>query len=88
MLLGIYGTSAACPVTAAIFSRLNGVRVKSGGKNLGFLNPWIYKNAAAFNDVTQGTNNDGQANGFTAVAGWDAATGVGTPNYTKMLKAL
>jgi len=44
LLLGIYGTSAATPVTAAIFARLNGVRVKNGGKKLGFLNPWIYKN--------------------------------------------
>ena len=88
LMNGIYGTSAACPVTAAIFARLNAVRVKNGGKNLGFLNPWIYKNAAAFNDVTQGTNNDNLKNGFTAVAGWDAATGVGTPNYAEMLKVL
>lgn len=88
LLIGIYGTSAACPVTAAIFARLNAERVKNGGKNLGFLNPWIYKNAAAFNDVTQGTNDDGHDYGFTAVKGWDAATGVGTPNYAEMLKVI
>lgn len=88
MMIGIAGTSAACPVTAAIFARLNGERIKGGGKPLGFLNPWIYKNANAFNDVKEGTNNAGTSNGFTAVEGWDAATGVGTPNYAEMLKAL
>jgi len=88
MLIGIAGTSAATPVTAAIFARLNGVRVKNGGKNLGFLNPWIYKNAAAFNDVKQGCNSDNSKHGFTAIAGWDAATGVGTPNYSEMVKVL
>ena len=88
LMMGIAGTSAACPVTAAIFARLNGERLKNGGKALGFLNPWIYKNAAAFNDVKQGTNTGGSSNGFTAVNGWDPATGVGTPNYAAMLKAL
>ena len=55
---------------------------------MGFLNPWIYQNADAFNDVTQGVNNHNLPNGFTAVAGWDASTGVGTPNFVKMVKAL
>jgi|TARA_B110000211_G_C13682220_1_gene379313 tripeptidyl-peptidase-1 len=49
---------------------------------------FIYSSADAFNDVTQGVNNDNLNNGFTAVAGWDASTGVGTPNYAKMVKAL
>ena len=52
---------------------------------MGFLNPWIYQNADAFNDVTQGTNTGGGKYGFTAVAGWDPATGVGTPNFTAMV---
>ena len=34
-------------------------RLAKGGKPLGFLNPWIYKNAAAFNDVTHGVNDEG-----------------------------
>ena len=87
-LLGIYGTSAATPVTAAIFARLNGIRIKNGGQLLGFLNPWIYQNSAAFNDVTQGVNNHNLPNGFTAIEGWDASSGVGTPNFAKMVKAL
>jgi tripeptidyl-peptidase-1 len=85
MLQGIAGTSAASPVVAAIFARLNEIRLQKGGKPMGFLNPWIYQNADAFNDVTQGTNTGGGKYGFTAVAGWDPATGVGTPNFTAMV---
>ena len=89
-MLGIAGTSAACPVTAAIFARLNALRLGRGGKPLGFLNPWIYKHASAFNDVTKGVNDAGSKRygGFTAVAGWDPATGVGTPNFEAMAKLL
>ena len=71
-----------------IFARLNGIRIKNGGQLLGFLNPWIYQNSAAFNDVTQGVNNHNLPNGFTAIEGWDASSGVGTPNFAKMVKAL
>ena len=90
MMMGIAGTSAATPVVAAIFARLNAARLGAGGKPLGFLNPWIYKNAAAFNDVTHGVNDEGSKThgGFAASAGWDPATGVGTPNFAAMLKAL
>ena len=88
LMLGIYGTSAACPVAAAIMARLNAERLKTNGAPLGFLNPWLYKNPQMFHDVTQGVNNDGHKNGFSAVAGWDAATGLGTPNFAEMVKAL
>ena len=88
-LQGVAGTSAACPVVAGVFARLNEERLAKGGKPLGFLNPWIYQNAAGFNDVTLGSNPGVQTKvgGFPAVIGWDAATGVGTPNFEK-LKAL
>ena len=50
---------------------------------MGFLNPFIYRHASAFQDVTLGTNDEGRASnhGFDAVSGWDPATGVGTPDY-------
>ncbi len=89
ILMGIAGTSAACPTAAAVFARLNEVRLASGGKPMGFLNPWIYQNSDAFNDVTQGNNGAGGAHGgFPAVKNWDASTGVGTPNYAAMVKKL
>jgi len=87
---GVAGTSAACPTAASVFSRVNGALLKAGKKPLGFLNPFIYQNAAAFNDVTSGCNSGGEfvfKKCFTAIKGWDPATGVGTPNFVAMLAA-
>ena len=59
----------------------------------GFLNPFLYKNAAAFTDVTKGTNAIGRGTGpipygFNCTQGWDPATGIGTPKFDKLLAAL
>jgi tripeptidyl-peptidase-1 len=51
---GVSGTSCASPTAAGIFSLLNDVRLQAGQSSLGFLNPLIYENAAAFNDITTG----------------------------------
>jgi len=60
---------------------LNSRRVDNGKPALGFLNPFIYQNPQGFQDVTQGKNTGGmQEYGFSAVKGWDAATGFGTPD--------
>jgi len=89
---GVAGTSASCPTASSIFARLNGLRLASGGKPLGFLNPFIYQNSDAFNDVTSGCNYGTaiitKTNCFTAIKGWDAATGVGTPNYAELAKRI
>jgi len=86
--LGVAGTSAACPVVAGIFARLNGLRLAAGKPALGFLNPFIYQNPSAFFDVQHGSNPDAGKYGFTAVEGWDAATGFGTPNYEALAAAV
>jgi len=78
---GVAGTSASSPVVAGIFAKLNGLRLSKGGSPLGFLNPFIYKNPSAFQDVQSGRNDAGGSYGFTAVKGWDAATGWGTPDF-------
>jgi tripeptidyl-peptidase-1 len=83
----VAGTSAASPVVAGIFGQLNNVRIKAGKSSLGFLNQFIYQNSAAFNDVTSGNNNGDGTTGFTAIAGWDPATGFGTPNFSKLSAA-
>lgn len=86
--VGVGGTSAACPVTAGIFARLNAERSAQGKPPMGFLNPFIYQNPDAFNDVTQGSVTGATGvKGFAALEGWDAATGHGTPNFEKMLAA-
>ncbi|KAL1523244.1 hypothetical protein AB1Y20_018195 [Prymnesium parvum] len=81
----IAGTSCATPTASGIFSLLNDLRLQQGKPTLGFLNPLIYQNAAAFNDITTGSSSGCLfGNGWPATAGWDAVTGVGTPNYEKL----
>jgi kumamolisin len=78
----IGGTSAVAPLWAALVALMN----QSLGRNLGFLNPTLYalpKTAGAFNDVTKGTNGD-----YSATPGWDACTGLGTPNGAAILAAV
>merc|ERR1712070_1098481 len=86
--VGVGGTSASCPVTAGLFARINAERSAQGKPVMGFLNPFIYQNGDAFNDVTQGsiTWTTG-VKGFAALEGWDAATGFGTPDFPKVLAA-
>merc|ERR1712176_1565755 len=87
-LPGVSGTSCAAPTAAGVIGLLNDVRLQAGKPPLGFLNPFIYQNAAAFNDCTSGKNNAGSGAGFTAIKGWDAASGVGTPDYAKLAAAV
>merc|ERR1712054_450242 len=88
---GVAGTSCASPTAAALFSLLNDLRLQNGQSTLGFLNPLIYENTDAFNDITTGSSsgcgffgNDG----WPAKKGWDAVTGVGTVNYEKLAKVV
>merc|ERR1712228_451829 len=83
---GVAGTSAACPVVAGVFAKLNGLRLAAGKPAMGFLNPFIYKNPTGFQDVSPGVNTGGSRHGFTAIKGWDAATGFGTPDYAALSK--
>jgi len=81
------GTSAASPVVGGIFAMLVNERLLAGKTAMGWLNPFIYENGDCFNDVTSGTNSAGYSSGFTAIEGWDAATGYGTPDYDSLLAA-
>jgi tripeptidyl-peptidase-1 len=89
---GVAGTSASCPVVAAQIANLNNVQLLAGKAPLGFINPWLYQTLAAapgsFNDIKTGINNQGAGYGFTAIAGWDPCTGVGSPIYSNMVKQL
>jgi subtilase family serine protease len=88
----IGGTSLACPEWAGLVSLAD--QLNGGG--LGPINPALYKlasnqstYAADFNDVTVGNNTtDASVPGYAATPGWDAVTGLGTPNAAKLLPDL
>ncbi|KAJ7860439.1 peptidase S8/S53 domain-containing protein [Mycena olivaceomarginata] len=79
------GTSASSPTVAGVISLLNDFRISEGKAPLGFLNPLIYSTAkSGFTDILSGSNPGcGQA-GFTAAAGWDPVTGLGTPDFLRL----
>ena len=59
--------------------------------NVGFLNPTLYAKATAgvVHDVTSGTNAiTNTVKGYNAGPGWDACTGLGTPDGTALLGKL
>jgi len=71
----IGGTSAVAPLWAGLIARINSIY----GKSVGFINPLLYKNVTVLNDITVGNNGD-----FDAAPGWDAASGLGSPNGVKI----
>ncbi|KAF7969535.1 hypothetical protein HWV62_26981 [Athelia sp. TMB] len=83
----VAGTSCATPISASIFSLINDQLVAAGKSPLGFLNPLLYANPSALNDITSGTNPGCSTNGFSAKAGWDPVTGLGSPNFAKLKTA-
>lgn len=62
--------------------------MKNNKSPLGFINPLLYTaysdDPTTFWDVTQGNNSDYPCPGFPAWEGWDAVTGLGTPNFKSL----
>jgi subtilase family serine protease len=85
------GTSASAPMWAALVA----IADQMAGHAIGFVNPALYKIAASaryqqdFHDITIGNNSvDSQGvqiAGYNAVPGWDAITGLGSPNAVNLL---
>ncbi|MGH8303925.1 MAG: S53 family peptidase, partial [Steroidobacteraceae bacterium] len=71
----IGGTSAVAPLWAGLIARINA----SAGRAAGFVNPALYGQPSALRDITQGNNG-----GFAASPGWDACTGLGSPDGAKV----
>jgi kumamolisin len=67
----IGGTSAVAPLWAALLARLN----QASGAAVGYINPLLYQHASALRDITSGNNGE-----YDAGSGWDACTGLGSPN--------
>jgi kumamolisin len=77
----IGGTSAVAPLWAGLIALLN----QSLGKSVGFVHPLLYSSsvASSLRDITNGSNG-----AYQAKVGWDACTGLGSPDGAKLLAAL
>jgi kumamolisin len=78
----IGGTSAVAPLWAALLALCN----ENMGRNAGWIHQHLYGPATdqgAIRDITQGNNGS-----FKAAKGWDACTGLGTPNGQALLGVL
>jgi kumamolisin len=82
------GTSAVAPLWAGLIACIN----QKLGTPVGFLNPLLYGQVAkanALHDITKGNNDiTGKIGGYSAGPGWDACTGLGSPNGTAIGSAL
>jgi len=82
------GTSFAAPMWAGYLALVNEQAVANGNPTVGFINPSLYTIGASssyksdFHDITSGSN------GFSATAGYDLATGWGSPNGSGLITAL
>jgi kumamolisin len=79
------GTSAVAPLWSALISRL----AQATGKRFGLIQPLLYTgitpgtDVAGFHDITSGNNG-----AYSAGPGWDACTGLGSPDGTALLTRL
>jgi kumamolisin len=71
----IGGTSAVAPLWAGLIARINAAK----GTPVGYINPTLYATPAAFHDIVNGNNGS-----FAATPSWDACTGLGSPDGTKV----
>jgi len=75
----IGGTSAVAPLWAGLIARINA----ANGSPVGLINPVLYANAAALRDISVGNNGT-----YAASPGWDACTGLGSPDGGKIAALL
>lgn len=79
------GTSAVAPLWAALVARLS----QSLGRPLGLLQPTLYSGVVAgsspagFHDITSGSNG-----AYAAGPGWDACSGLGSPDGQRLLASI
>jgi kumamolisin len=79
--LVIGGTSAVAPLWSGLLALIN----QSMGKNVGYINPLIYTSSveSTMHEITTGNNG-----AYSAGPGWNACTGLGSPDGSKLLTAL
>ncbi|PQE04679.1 Peptidase S8 S53 subtilisin kexin sedolisin protein [Rutstroemia sp. NJR-2017a BBW] len=84
--LANYPNSCSSPAFAGIISLLNNARLSAGKRPLGFLNPWLYSvGKQGLNDIVHGGSKGCTYASWNATVGWDPVTGLGTPDFGKLL---
>ncbi len=79
------GTSAVAPLWAALIALIN----QQAGKPMGFINPALYAGKEqGFHDITSGNNDDSGVGFYKAQKGWDACTGLGSPDGAAIFQLL
>jgi kumamolisin len=79
------GTSAVAPLWAGLIALLNAQR----GTPVGFLNPVLYgRPDGTLRDITSGNNDLGDAPAYSGGPGWDACTGLGSPDGAALSQLL
>jgi hypothetical protein len=83
------GTSASAPQWAGLIAVINAAL----GFNVGFVNPVFYAlGSSYFRDIVPGAgpadNSNSGSPGYPAGPGWDACTGLGSPNGQQLLAGL
>ncbi|KAJ7636380.1 subtilisin-like protein [Roridomyces roridus] len=86
------GTSCATPIFASFIALVNDRLIAAGKPVLGFLNPLLYSTGrGGLDDVTVGESSgcaSHSGGGWNATTGWDPISGLGTPDFPAMLRAL
>jgi kumamolisin len=73
------GTSAVAPLWAGLIARINAAK----GGAVGLIAPSLYRAPDAMRDIVVGSNGD-----YAAAIGWDACTGLGSPDGARVAAAL
>jgi kumamolisin len=80
------GTSAAAPIWAGVWAVLDQAK---GGTGFPMGTERLYQLGAAkstaFHDIANGNSGNGTTPGYAAIAGYDLATGWGTPNLPQLI---
>ncbi|KAJ5050846.1 uncharacterized protein L3040_002715 [Drepanopeziza brunnea f. sp. 'multigermtubi'] len=83
------GTSGGTAVFGSMIALVNDARLRAGKPVLGWLNPTLYaaQTSSVWNDIQTG-NSYGCGLVFNATEGWDTITGLGTPDFARLMKVL
>lgn len=90
------GTSCSAPVWAGINALLNSYELNNGRNLTGFISPLLYQayddQPSIFYDIIDGNNTCTESScckyGYPTAVGWDAVTGLGTPDFSALLTYL